>query len=147
MYSTDVMHTRQEKTKYYGLILRVDDYVCLSRYRRIGQCRFNLAENIKMAMFSRYVCILLSRGLERRTLRFSRITRGRRTWHKTQCARRTRSTSTTPRFAGAYFRGEDILLFEFEFLSCVASRRYVCYTFRRARRRGMLFAVQCAEYD
>ena len=39
---------------YYGLILRVD-YVCLSRYRRIGQCRFNLADTIKMAMFSRYV--------------------------------------------------------------------------------------------
>ena len=50
------------------------------------------------------MCILLSRGLVRRTLRFSRITRGRSTWHKTQCSRRTRSTSTCdPRFCGSLF--------------------------------------------
>ena len=65
----------RNNTIYY-LILRVDYYVCLSRYRRIGQCPFNLADIIKMAMFSRYVWILLSQGLVRRTLRFPRITRG-----------------------------------------------------------------------
>ena len=98
------------------MILRVDDYVCLSRYRRIGQCCFNLADTMKMVMFSRCVWILLSRGLVRRTLWFSSITRGRRTWHKTQCVRRTRSTSTCePPFCGSLFLGRDIWLFEFEF--------------------------------
>ena len=78
------------------------DYGCLSQYRRIGPYHFNLAETMKMAMLLRYVWILLSRGLVRRTLRFSGITRGRRTWHKTQCARRTRSTPTCdPPFCGS----------------------------------------------
>ena len=123
------------------MILRVDNYVCLSQYRRIGQCRFNLADTMKMVMFSRYVWILSSRGLVRRTLRFSRITRSRRTWHKTQCVRRTRSTSTCePRFCGSLYLGEifgsySSLISEHS----ATSRRYVCYTFRRARRRGQTF--------
>ena len=122
------------------MILRVNYYVCLSRYRRIGQSRFNLADSMKMVMFSRYVWILLCRGLVRRSLRFSRITRGRRTWHKTQCARRTRSTSTCdPPFCGSLFFRGDVWLFEFEFLSSATSRRCVCYTFCRARRRGDAF--------
>ena len=37
------------------------------------------------------------------------------------------------------FWGGDILLFEFEFLSSATSRRYVCYTFRRAQRRADAF--------
>ena len=48
-----------------------------------------------------------------------------------------------PRFAVAYFGGEifgNQVLFEFEFFGHSAtSRRYVCYTFRRARRRGDAF--------
>ena len=47
-----------------------------------------------------------------------------------------------PRFAGAYLGGEIFgyqVLFEFEFLSSATSRLYMCYTFRRARRRGDAF--------
>ena len=82
-----------------------------------------------MAMFSRYVWILLSRGLVRPTLRFSRITRGPRTWHKTQCVRRTRSISTCePPFSGSLFLGGDIWILEFEFLSTVQHPAATCAT-------------------
>ena len=120
------------------LILRVDYYVCLSRYHRIGQCRFNLADTIKMAMFLRYVWTVFSRGLVRCTLRFSRITRGgeepytKPSVHVELEAHRR----VTPFLRKLIFRG-DIWLFEC--LTSATCRRYVCYTFRRARRRGDAF--------
>ena len=60
---------------------------------------------LKRRCFCGICGILFFRGLVRRALRFSRIMRGRRTWHKTQCARRIRSTWTyDTTFAGAYFQ-------------------------------------------
>ena len=63
-----------------------------------------LADTINEAMFMRYVWSFIFPGLGRRTLRFSRIMRGQGTWHKIQCVRRTRSTSTFDTlFCGSLF--------------------------------------------
>ena len=53
-----------------------------------------LADTIKEAMFMRCVWSFIFRALGRREIRFSRITRGQGTSHKSQCVRRTRNTST-----------------------------------------------------
>ena len=66
-----------------------------------------LANTIKEAMVLRYMCgTLFFRGLVRSALRLSRIMRGRRPWHKTQCALRIRSTLT----CGNIFRGNLVFL-------------------------------------
>ena len=124
----------------YDLILRVDYYVCLSRYRRIGQCRSNLADTIKMAMFSQYVWILLSRGLVRRTMRLSRITRGRRTYTKPSVHVGLKEhRRATPLFAGAEFLEE---IFGYSSLNfwAVQHPAATCAThFVVARRKGDAF--------
>ena len=54
------------------------------------------------------------------------------------CTSNSKHIDVRPLFPGAYFLGE-IWLFEFEVLSSATSRRYACYKFRRARRRGDAF--------
>ena len=70
-----------------------------------------LADTIKEAMFVRYVWSFIFRALGTRAIRFSRITRGQSTWHKTQCVRRTRNTSTSDTiFCGNLFLRRSLVL-------------------------------------
>ena len=106
---------RNHEEHIYSLILRID-YVCLSRYRRIGQCRFNLADTIKMAMFSRYVWSFIDLGFGTTYITVFEDNEGAENLAKNPvCTSNSKHIDVRPLCVGAYFFGE---LFDYSRLSC-----------------------------
>ena len=94
-----------------GLLLRVD-YVCLSRYRRIGQCRFNLADTIKMAMFSRYVWGFTIPWFGTTYIAVFEDNEGAKNLAQNPvCTSNSNHIDVRPLFAGAYFSGSYFCYF------------------------------------
>ena len=113
------------------MILRVD-FVCLSRYRRIGQCRFNLADTIKMAMFLRYVWSFILPGFGMMYIAvFEDNEEAKNLARNPLCTSNSKHISVRSPFLRELIFGRANWLFDIEFSSGVTSRCYVCYTLRR----------------